>query len=171
MTAGCHQLHLVRLRATLLVFFPCGPGACSPAASFWPCWECCACRRRPCVNAGLRLCLAASAARCWLSARCFCTCCLNFCPSSRCCCSRCSAVGKACRSWPSLSGHALQGLSGALSHSWPVKNSKVIIQIQSAPIRTPSTIYIFQGVWARRTPQKQYFCGVIYCLYLMLKTL
>ena len=44
-----------------------------------------ACRTNP--HPGLRLCLAASVARC------FCTCCLNFCPSSRCCCSRCSAVG------------------------------------------------------------------------------
>jgi len=39
-----------------------------------------------------------------------------------------------------------RGSRGLFPTHDPSKNSKVIIEFQSAPIRTPSTIYIFQGV-------------------------
>ena len=77
--------------------------------------------RRP----GLCLCLAASAARFCLSARCFYTCCFNFCPSSRCCCSSCSSC--------SANGGALQKLAipvwthptGALGGFFPLMTQKL----------------------------------------------
>jgi len=90
------QLYLACLRTMLLIFFRSRSGRllfccfmmallgmlCRPNASL---------RGRP----GLLLCLAASAARSCLFARCFCTGCLNFCPFARCCCSSCSASGGA----------------------------------------------------------------------------
>ena len=96
---------------------------------------------------------------------CFCTCCLNFCPSSRCCCSRCSAVGGGLQK---LAIPVWTRPTGALGGSFPLMTRQKLKSnylILSAPIRTPSTIYIFQGRWARRTPQKQHFCGVTYCKY------
>jgi len=75
-------------------------------------------------------------------------------------------MGGPCNSWPSLSGHAPQRLSGALSHSWPVKNSKMLINTHSAVIHTPSHTYlIWGGGWVSHTPLKHYFCSVIYCHY------
>jgi hypothetical protein len=40
---------------------------------------------------------------------------------------------------------ALQGLSRAVSHSWPVKHLKITIETQSTVFRTPSNIYLFRG--------------------------
>jgi len=52
-----------------------------------------------------------------------------------------------CRIWPSLSGHAPQGFSGALSHSWPAKTRNYLFN----PISTPSNIWLLLKGWVGRT--------------------
>ena len=94
-----------------------------------------------------------------LSARCFCTCCLNFCPSSRCCCLSCSAVGGALQKlaipvWTRPTNP--EGLLGARSHH----DRQKIINIYLNPICSnphPLKKLFILGGWVGRNPQKQCF--------------